>query len=416
MTTTPPEASGPPRPEEPGPARPADAGPRVTSDEVRDLSRLRRTVGGGRQLAGVAGGVARHLDVDPLLVRVLFVVATLFGGAGLVVYVGLWLLVPEDGAEAATVPTTDRVRQVALLAVAVIGALLLLGDAVGPGDGWPLAVVAAVVGGVLLLTRSGGTTSAPPQATYPASTPEARAGGEAAGALPTVASPAGYVEHTGYAGYPGYDGPAGYAPPPPPDPRRRGPRLFGPAVALVLLGWGVLSLLDVTGTELPGSAYPALALTTVGAVLVLAAWWGRGGGLILLGSLALLALSVTTVVDRVDAPTRTLTPTSAAALPERWSWSAGDYTLDLTQVPATQLDGRDLRVESGVGRVRVVVPAEADVSTRASVGLGGIDLYDVERGGPGQELTAEVDGTGDTHFDLDVQLGVGAIEIVQEER
>lgn len=412
MTTTPPEASGPAGPDGPhdaphesgpGPSTSHDSGPRVTADEVRDLSRLRRTVGAHRHVAGVGGGVARHLDVDPLLVRVLFVVATLFGGAGLVVYVGLWLLVPEDGAEAAPVPTTDRVRQVALVALAVIGALLLLGDAVGPGDGWPLAVVAALVGVVLLATRSGGGPAVPPGATYSEYTPEARAGVDPSGTVPT--EPFG----TSYAG------PIGYAPPPP-DPRRAGPRLFAGTLALVLLGWGVLSLLDVTGTELPGAAYPALALATVGAALVLAARWGRGGGLILLGSLALLALTAATVVDRVDAPTRTITPTSADALPERWSWSAGDYTLDLTDVPVADLDGRDLRIESGVGRVRVVVPAEADVSTRASVGLGGIDLYGIERGGPGQELTFELDGTGDEQFDLDVQLGVGAIEIVQEER
>jgi hypothetical protein len=63
--------------EQPAPGTPPPSGPRVTRDEVKDLGRLRRSVT-DRHVAGVAGGIARHLDVDPIIVRVALVVASIF--------------------------------------------------------------------------------------------------------------------------------------------------------------------------------------------------------------------------------------------------------------------------------------------------------------------------------------------------
>ena len=97
MTTTPPEA--PPGPEPtgqsgdlPGSLPGQQQGPRATRDDIRDLGALRRTTGQDKKLAGVAGGLARHLDVDPLLLRVALVVLVFFGGAGVIVYLACWLL------------------------------------------------------------------------------------------------------------------------------------------------------------------------------------------------------------------------------------------------------------------------------------------------------------------------------------
>ena len=49
-------------------------------------------------LAGVCTGLAAWLDVDVVLVRLAFAVATLFGGAGPLLYVAAWALVPQEGA------------------------------------------------------------------------------------------------------------------------------------------------------------------------------------------------------------------------------------------------------------------------------------------------------------------------------
>jgi len=57
-----------------------------------------------RKLAGVAGGLAEYLKVDPLLVRIGFAVSTLFTGAGLVAYAVMWALVPSQDAQASAHP------------------------------------------------------------------------------------------------------------------------------------------------------------------------------------------------------------------------------------------------------------------------------------------------------------------------
>ena len=58
---------------------------------------LRRSRG-DRMIAGVVGGLARYFGVDPTLARVIFVVVSLMSAAfpGLLVYVALWVVVPEE--------------------------------------------------------------------------------------------------------------------------------------------------------------------------------------------------------------------------------------------------------------------------------------------------------------------------------
>jgi phage shock protein PspC (stress-responsive transcriptional regulator) len=48
-------------------------------------------------LAGVAGGIARYLDADVTLVRVIIAVLALFTGVGAGLYIAAWLLIPADG-------------------------------------------------------------------------------------------------------------------------------------------------------------------------------------------------------------------------------------------------------------------------------------------------------------------------------
>ena len=49
----------------------------------------------GRMIAGVATGIADYFDIDVVVVRILIVVLTLFGGAGIPLYAAGWLLMPD---------------------------------------------------------------------------------------------------------------------------------------------------------------------------------------------------------------------------------------------------------------------------------------------------------------------------------
>jgi phage shock protein C len=49
-----------------------------------------------RQLAGVCGGLAEYFNLDPTLIRVLFIVLAVLGGAGVLLYLALWIIVPKQ--------------------------------------------------------------------------------------------------------------------------------------------------------------------------------------------------------------------------------------------------------------------------------------------------------------------------------
>ena len=54
-----------------------------------------------RKISGVSGGLGAYLGIDPVLVRVGFVVTTLASGIGLLAYLALLAIVPADDAQPA---------------------------------------------------------------------------------------------------------------------------------------------------------------------------------------------------------------------------------------------------------------------------------------------------------------------------
>ena len=47
------------------------------------------------KVAGVCGGLGEFFDMDPIFFRAIFLVSILFGGFGLVIYLVMWILMPE---------------------------------------------------------------------------------------------------------------------------------------------------------------------------------------------------------------------------------------------------------------------------------------------------------------------------------
>ena len=86
----------------------------ATVTAQHEAGQLRRS-GDDRMLAGVAGGIARFLNTDVTLVRVIIAALALFTGAGVALYLAAWLLIPADGddqsiASAWIARRQDRVR------------------------------------------------------------------------------------------------------------------------------------------------------------------------------------------------------------------------------------------------------------------------------------------------------------------
>jgi phage shock protein PspC (stress-responsive transcriptional regulator) len=71
-------------------------GSRLDSDAGgRSWRRSRR----GRKIAGVCAGLAEEFDISVTLVRLAFILATVIGGSGLLVYLALWVLMPLQPAQ-----------------------------------------------------------------------------------------------------------------------------------------------------------------------------------------------------------------------------------------------------------------------------------------------------------------------------
>lgn len=51
-----------------------------------------------KMIAGVCGGLAKYFGIDAVLVRILFVLFALAGGPGILLYIILWIVMPEEAA------------------------------------------------------------------------------------------------------------------------------------------------------------------------------------------------------------------------------------------------------------------------------------------------------------------------------
>lgn len=129
-----------------------------------------------RVIGGVCAGLARHFDVDPVLVRLVFVALAFVNGLGVLAYLILWLVVPDEGrGEMAgedvlranlddirrqvrqagqSLRTSSRSNVIVGVLLVAIGASLLLKTffpAISAGLVWPVALIG--LGAYLLITH-----------------------------------------------------------------------------------------------------------------------------------------------------------------------------------------------------------------------------------------------------------------------
>ena len=149
-------------------------------------------------------------------------------------------------------------------------------------------------------------------------------------------------------------------------------------------------------------------------MLLVGAFFGRAGGLILLGLLTGTALAGATVAEQVDTRQITERPVLAAAVDARYCLDAGEMVVDLTEVSDLEaLDGREITVEGGVGRLEVIVPAGVDVrATCPRQRPGRVELL----GDTGEGIDQKAFGRQNVPDEvarivISAELGVGEIEI-----
>lgn len=423
MSTTPPP-SGPTGPDTD--AGPGTDDPHASSTDARlrrglqSVSSVRRSRD-DRLVAGVCGGVARRLDVDPVLVRVLAVVLCFVGLAGVILYLAGWLLLPSDDEPRSLVArwfslgsTEAQVRDLGLVVAAVLALLAVVGDG-GWGLGssgpfWLLVVVGAPVAFVVWLARRGTTDDAAEQgATASAPAPSAEP-------TPPVAAWPGGADDTAR-----LDVTAPAAPPTPPAaPRRaiapepprppREPYSWVPTLLGLSLTVIALAVLRLTADP-DWPAYVALALTVLGAVLVLSTFTRGGGPLVVVGVALLPLLALASLLPTLRSGEQVVRPTSAAEVRADYEHGVGTFDLDLGEVADPEaLVGRTIHVRAGVGETHVWVPEGTPVVARATVDAGDLEVLDTRRSGVNQRVGPARDSSPDA-LTVVVDQGLGRVVV-----
>ncbi len=377
------------------------SGPRVSADQMRDVDRLRRSTS-DRYIAGVAGGLGRHFDIDPTIVRVVLAVLTLFGGAGLLVYGAVWLFVPEDGQDRAPIEVGTEVRRIILIVAGVIALSIVFGtpffgNSWGNGFPVPLLVIGLVVL-ALVLTRGqrrlGHDRNEPPPPWGSAP-------------IPPLAPKGSTMATTDTRIAPGQQPPAWMPPPgpayvpPPPRPRRTGLVLFWPTLAIIAIALGTLGIFDTSSSVSP-SAYVALALAITAVMLLVGAFIGRPGGLIALGIVASIALGISSGVEastdwETSGETLSVRPLAAIGVQDDYSVPNGQISLDLSGVRnIAALDGREIDVHLNAGEIDVTLPPGMNAIVDADMHFAGdISIDGSHAGGFDQSIHRTITGSTD---------------------
>ncbi|MFN3339512.1 MAG: PspC domain-containing protein [Dietzia sp.] len=395
--------------------------------ELRSLWRTRpvRTPDDAK-IAGVCGGFGRRYGVDPVLFRIAFVIAALWGGAGVFLYALLWLLLRSAGDEASkgeALIGKGRASGSKITAVVLVVVVLLSAPTFG-GSGESLVVGAGFLMAVAMLAGWYGLhrrTPVPPTGWSEVS---------------AVRPPSARTDTTRSAGAsqePGSGPGAPYGPPVPPSwdplgaapfawdlpdpgtipapaPEPSGPRtrsrLTKVTLGLALIAVAVAAGLSTLGglTWLDSTRIAAIALAVVAGGLLIGAVTRRGHGLLVVaGPLAgfVLLASLVQVPEGGwgDTGEQLIEITDPAQLDAPINHQIGSITVDMREL---ELDrDRSYSIANNVGEVQVLLPENLDVIATCRSDIGSVDCPEgIDMPGPdGPVLT------------LYVYSGVGSIVV-----
>ncbi len=425
------------------------------------------------KLTGLCGGVAQHWGIDPVLVRVGWVLLALSGGIGLVLYLAGWLLIPVEGSDKAlaedlfgeSVRRWPRELWITLVVVASLVTLTIFGWFSPFGFGPAIVIVVIWYFGFYKGRHGKPDRTTPPAAsaeTEPAQLSEPQfvrhpgpptpfteaaeawqhrveehrrqvAADSQTAATPThhwTSPPAANLsdstpdaetaEHTAFLAEPD---PVGiYAEPSPAPPvkmsgTKSAKRLR--LVSLIVLGLTLtgLGIAQAVGVAIPLAGYLAAALLVIGVTLLAATWFGLARGILPVGVLLAAAVLIVTAAGpalRVPFPTSHHAYTTVAELPTAGDVEDfGELSVDLSQLALTSDASYSAHVD--VGRLAVTVPKDANVVLNYTADMGAVRAYgDEVQAGP--ELTGQIKDPqpaqpGQRTLTLNLSVDAGNIQV-----
>lgn len=352
-----------------------------------------------RYIGGVAAGIGKYLNVDPVFVRIAFVASLALGGLGLLAYVALLAFTPLEGDPSAALPPIETKRRNQMIGLAVVvGVLALFTADSGAFAAWFFGFWPGTVFGILFWVAVGaglawllanGNFSHPDKQT---GRPEAETG---PGPAATAANPETSTELETYAESPTQlsrtevmetrqmDSGASAADPP----ERSGPGspgTFEPAAPVrdhrrsaigriilwFALGLGglivfsVIFVISASTTALFGGVPMAVLVILLGGGMVFAGLRGRRQLSLWLLTAAIavtIPMAAVSIADlRIEGNYGDVNeaPLSVLDIPEDgYKMAAGNMTIDLRKLDFERFSGdHPLRVRSGMGLTSVIVP------------------------------------------------------------
>ncbi|HEX6402012.1 MAG TPA: PspC domain-containing protein [Pseudonocardiaceae bacterium] len=392
---------------------------------VRDFWATRpRRRSSDRKIAGVAAAIARRYAVDPVLVRVAFVVATISGGAGVLLYLLGWLLFPQDDHTAGdqgsgTGSGRGRSSMSALLTIVLVLLLIPASAALLTGHGSGVIGLAVALGALFLLHRSRATLGeipgSPPHATQQPDT-EAAAGTPATTDDRERSGPPAW-DPLGAAPF-AWDLPEPSAQSEPADPPQGARWKITPITLGIALLVGGVAL--AFAPALSAAQVAAMLLGVVGLGLVVGAFLQGGRGLI---PIAIPLALLTWVLSAAPAAGfkvggRHWTPTTATQVQPRYSVTLGNGDLDLSELRLTNDQTVRTSVAVGVGETHVYLPPNVDAQVSCQTQIGDVECLGQRDsdGGPSRVTVTDngPDGPGGGKVILDVHSGVGQVHVDRE--
>ena len=360
-----------------------------------------------RWLGGVAAGLGRYFDVNPLIYRIAFAALALAGGTGLLLYLAAYLVIPgEHDEESIAVEAFRGQRQHPWLLVGVgllaFGALFTLSEArfwPGTGNVW---LAATLVGGALVWWHVSQRRESPRAAVTSEAPQEPSTDTDAA---PTVVQEeATAVQRPG-------------KPPKPPRPPKK-PSLFAPVAGALLAAagfFGLLAVLDVYDVDLAVAL--AAGVFLVGAAIAFGAMTQRRvGGLVVLGVVLLGAFGIAAVMPvsvSAGVGVKNERPLTAGALESTYEHGIGTLELDLSDLKLPDGTVREVDANVGMGRLVVTVPEGVALEIDAHAGAGEVNVLGAEDDGIDAQRTISIPAAKANAplLDIEADIAMGDIEV-----